>query len=132
MKVQTSFKTPNAIEKMGIKDWEELLKTLQSFSKKMEANFIKKGHGRIVRAFSMSATAVKSLLEEGKRGQSCYTPGEYEIYGSPYPEDLPNSSDLYSKHSQARHFIIYFKFKTKRNSLSDYKTTSSFEHSFKH
>ena len=96
MKVQTSFKTANVIEKMGMKDWEELLKTLQSFSKKMESNAIKKGTGKIVRGFVLSEKSVKDLVAEAKREESGYADAEYEIYGSPYRE-TPNSQDLYAE-----------------------------------
>ena len=50
-----------------MKEWEELLKTLQSFSKKMESNAIKKGTGKIVRGFVCSENSIKALVAEAKR-----------------------------------------------------------------
>ena len=107
MKVNTPFKNPSAIEKMGVDDWTDLLKTLQAFSKRMENNSIKKGReSRIIRGLTLPDKAIKALVEEGRNEESLYSPGENNIYGSPY-EETPTSTELYDRYNQVRELFLF-------------------------
>jgi hypothetical protein len=107
MKVSTHFKTPSAIEKMGVDEWAELLKTLQTFSKRMENNSIKKGReSRIIRGLTLPDKSIKALVEEGRNEESLYSPGENNIYGSPY-EETPTSTELYDRYNQVRDLFLF-------------------------
>ena len=90
MRVTTSFNEPGQIEKINTeKAWEDLIKTLISFSNGMENNALKTNQRRgftIVRGFTLSDKSIKRLAQEFVSRQSVYEPGEYEIYGSPYEE----------------------------------------------
>ena len=94
MQVKTLFKNAGSIEKMGTKDWEELLKTLQSFSKKMEANSQKKGQR--VPGFILTEKAIKSLIDQSNRETNSH--GNYELYASPYQQSS-NAKELYSRYN---------------------------------
>ena len=92
---------------MGVDDWQDLLKTLQAFSKKMENNSIKKGReSRIIRGLTLTDKAMKSLVEDGKNDESIYGPGENNIYGSPY-EETPTSTQLYDRYNQVKRLFLF-------------------------
>ena len=96
IKVKTLFKNASGIEKLERKDWEELLKTLQSFSKKMEANSLENRQTQSVPGFILNERSVKSLIRDAKHENN---PGNnYALYGSPYQE-LTDSKDLYDRYN---------------------------------
>ena len=100
MKVSTSFKNPSQVEKINTeKEWEDLLKTLMSYSKRMENNAIKTGQRKIIRGFTLSDKSIKTLAQEVVSRQSVYIPGDYELYASPYEETL-NSNEIYDKYGK--------------------------------
>ena len=85
--VRSPLKNADAIENLEIKNWTEMLKTLYSFSKKVEKN-------RVGSGFKLDDKSIKDLIDTAKRATIT---GEYndcnEIYGSPYQDTL-NPKDL--------------------------------------
>ena len=97
------FKNAGAIEKMGTKDWEELLKTLQSFSRKMEANSLKKGQTQRVPGFTLTVKAIKSLKDQSNSEDN--SRGNYELYASPY-QQTSNTKELYDRYNMVSYVKI--------------------------
>ena len=90
--VGSKFKSADALEKLEIKNWPELLKTLQSFSKKM-----KKVTNRA--SIILDERLIKDLMDRAKHATTTheYDLANYEIYGSPFQQTL-NTKDLYDIH----------------------------------
>ena len=103
MKISTSFKDPGQIEKINNeKAWEDLFKMLIQFSKRMESNALKTNQRKVVRGFTLSDKSIKMLAQEVVSRQSVYTPGEYQIYGSPYEETPSGPNDIYDMYGRVR------------------------------
>ena len=109
MKISSSFKDPSQIEKINTeKGWEDLLKTLMAFSKRMESNAMKTNQRKIIRGFTLSDKSIKQLAKEVVSRQSIYNPGDYEIYASPYQETPSGPNAIYVRYGQVRkHLIIH-------------------------
>ena len=86
--VKSLLKNADAIEKLEMQNWTELLKTLQSFSKKVEKNNNRLG-------FKLEERGIKDLIDKAKHATITgeYNDSNVEIYGSPYQETL-NPKDL--------------------------------------
>ena len=106
MKISTSFKEPDQIEKINTqKAWEDLIKMLILFSKRIENNAFERlrhnanpNQRKVIRAFTLTDKSIKMLAQEFVSRQSIYKAGEYEIYGSPYEDSGPNDIyDLYGR-----------------------------------
>ena len=88
--VRSSFKNSDAIEKLDITDWAELLKTLQSLSRKVETHTNRP-------SFRLDDKAIRNLIDQAK--QSDYSDANYEIYGSPY-QQTSNTEELYDRYNR--------------------------------
>ena len=89
MGVGSRIKNADAIEKLDQKNWTELLKTLQSFSKKVEKLTNRP-------SFTLEEKVIKDLIDRAKHATTTheYDEANYEVYGSPFQQTL-NTKDLY-------------------------------------
>ena len=112
MRVTTLFNEPGQIEKINTeKAWEDLIKMLILFSKRMENNAFERlrhnanpNQRKVVRGFTLTDKSIKMLAQEFVSRQSIYKAGEYEIYGSPYEETPCGPNDIYDMYGKVGNF----------------------------
>ena len=89
MKVRTILKY-DTILKLQVSEWMELLKTIQSLSKKIEKDKSKLGEQEQFAAFKLEDGSVKRMIELAKTAASKAGDEEpdlgeeYNVYGNPY------------------------------------------------